>query len=85
MRNAYRYGYDYDELHLSPLYSLDSSKSFFVQAADIAAGITKYLYEIGSILEVALHFDYVTLNGWRVSQNDAYEIMREWKQKRYLD
>jgi hypothetical protein len=84
MRNAYRYGYEYDELRLSPLYSIDSRKSLFVQAADIAAGIAKYLYEIGSILEVTLRFDYVTFNGWRISQDDAAEKMKEWKQKGYL-
>lgn len=97
MRHEYRYGYsiDYEDmemlfaptgdgLRLSPLHSVDSRESFYIQAADIAAGIARYLYEIGGIQEVASRFDYVTLNGRRVCQDDASEVMREWKQKGYL-
>jgi hypothetical protein len=56
-----------------------------MQASDIAAGIAKYLYERGEILAVTLHFEYVMLNGERISQNDAYETMLKWRQLGYYN
>jgi hypothetical protein len=64
---------------------LDSRQSFYVQAADIAAGIARQLYEGGSILAVKLNYDYVMFNGKRISQNEAYETIEEWRQSRYLN
>lgn len=83
------YGYDYygdfgREIPLSPLQSINSGESFFIQAADIAAGLARYLYEINGILGITIHFDYVTFNGRRVSRDDATEIMREWRHEGYV-
>lgn len=77
----------WDESHrLKPLRGgIKSHESFFMQAADIAAGIAKYLYENGEILAVTLHFEYVMLNGERISQNDAYETMLKWRQLGYYN
>jgi len=71
---------------LNPLYgNIDSKKSFYIQASDIAVGIAKHLYEQGEILAVTLHFDYVMFNGRKISQNDAYETMMEWRQLGYYN
>jgi hypothetical protein len=65
--------------------NLDSRQSFYIQACDIAAGIARHLYENGSILAVALNFDYVMFNGKRISQSEAYETMEEWRQSGYIN
>ncbi|HKA17392.1 MAG TPA: DUF3800 domain-containing protein [Blastocatellia bacterium] len=83
-RERYGYGYGAQTKRLSPLHSIDSKASFLVQAADIAAGLARHLYEVGSILEVTIHFDYGTFNGRRFIGDDAYELVREWRQKGYL-
>lgn len=64
---------------------LDSKKSFYVQAADIAAGIAAHLYQAGHILEVARHFEYVMFNGRRTSFEGAYETMEEWRHSGYIN
>lgn len=71
---------------LSPLLGgVNSKESFFMQASDIAAGMARYLYEQGEVLAVTLHFEYVMLNGERISQNDAYETMLKWRQLGYYN
>ncbi len=83
---AYWDGYWYDHYPLLPLHGkVKSQESFYMQASDIAAGIARYLYEQGEILAVALHFEYVMLNGKRISQNDAYETMLKWRQLGYYN
>jgi hypothetical protein len=59
---------------------LDSSSSFLVQAADIAAGFASKLLEIGGLVRVATTFEYVTYNGVRLTQADAEREQRaRWR------
>lgn len=79
-------GYWVDRYPLRPLYgNVKSQESYYMQASDIAAGIARYLYERGEAFDVTLHFEYVMLNGKRVSQNDAYELMLKWRQLGYYN
>lgn len=64
---------------------VDSRESFYIQASDVAAGIAKTLYEGGGVLTVTLNFEYVMFNGKRISQNEAYETMDEWRRLGYYD
>lgn len=57
-----------------------SEDSFYTQAADIAAGFARQLYGRHGIVAVASSFEYVTLNGERITQNNAEERFRYWKQ-----
>ena len=83
-RQMRHYAYWEDYYPLTPLRcGINSQESFFMQASDIAAGVAWYLYEQGEILAVTLHFEYVMLNGKRISQNDAYETMLKWQQLGY--
>lgn len=71
---------------LEPLHGkIDSKQSFYMQASDIAVGIARHLYEQGEVLAVTLHFEYVMFNGRRISQNDAYETMLEWRELEYYN
>lgn len=80
------YGYWHDYYPLRPLHGkVKSQEAYYMQASDIAAGIAKYLYERGEAFAVTLHFEYVMLNGKRVSQNDAYETMLKWRQLGYYN
>jgi len=82
----HRYEYYDDVFPFETLHSnLDSRKSFYVQAADIAAGIAKLLYEHGGIFTVASNFEYVMFNGKRITQSDAYDIVDEWRRAGYLN
>jgi hypothetical protein len=88
--NRMRYGgyagYWYDHYPLRPLCgNVKSQESYYMQASDIAAGIARYLYERGESFAVTLHFEYVMLNGKRISQNDAYETMLKWRQLGYYN
>jgi hypothetical protein len=59
---------------------VDSSGSFLVQAADIAAGFASKLLEIGGLVRVATTFEYVTHNGVRLTQADAErEHKKRWR------
>jgi hypothetical protein len=70
----------------SPLYGgLDSRRSYYIQACDIAGGIAAHLYEQGVVLEVAKHFKSVMFNGRRISEAEAYEAMKTWRELRYLE
>lgn len=64
---------------------VDSKKSYFIQASDLAGGIASHLYEHGGIFTVTMHFEYVIFNGERISQNDAYETMRKWQEMGYYN
>jgi len=65
--------------------NIESKKSFYIQASDIAVGIARHLYEQGEMLAVTLHFVYVMLNGKRISQDDAYETTQKWRQLGYYN
>jgi hypothetical protein len=64
---------------------IDSRRSYYTQAADIAGGIAAQLYEQGVILEVTKHFNSVMFNGRPITQAEAYEAMRKWRELHYLD
>jgi hypothetical protein len=77
MHFYYPYSF-YDNLvKPDPLESIDSKKSVFVQAADIAAGIAKATYERAGLLGVVRLFEYTTYNGKRISSDDAIAIMED--------
>jgi hypothetical protein len=54
----------------------ESKESFYVQAADIAAGIASHIYTTKGLVGVLDYFEYVTYNGVRVSRTDAEEETR---------
>lgn len=62
---------------------VESKESYYIQASDFAAGIASHLYEDDGIFTITSHFEYVMFNGKRVSQNDAYEIKKEWLEMDY--
>jgi hypothetical protein len=84
-RHLHPYNFWMEEFPFSPLYEVKSRQSFFIQATDIASGIASFLYEHGQIVAVAQHFVYVIFNGRRISHSDAYEIMRKWRERKYLN
>jgi hypothetical protein len=59
-----------------PYPMLRSHSSYFVQAADIAAGIASKLIETENLAHVVTKFEYVTYNGRRVSVADMEEVLR---------
>lgn len=74
------------EYPFSPLQEdVDSRKSFYIQASDIAGGIAKQLYENGGIFTVTQNFEYVIFNGRRISQNEAYETTKKWQELGYYN
>lgn len=56
---------------------IDSKESYYIQAADFAAGVASNIYGSEGLVGVALRFEYVTYNGRRVSLADAEDEMRE--------
>jgi hypothetical protein len=61
---------------IRPYSELESEKSFFVQAADIAGGFASRLMERSGLTSVAGSFEYVTYNGSRLSRTEAEEQER---------
>jgi uncharacterized protein YeeX (DUF496 family) len=59
-----------------PYLQIDSTDSYLVQAADIAAGIASKIFETENLVAVVSRFEYVTYNGRRVSIADAEEELR---------
>lgn len=55
---------------------LESKESYYVQAADFAAGIASDIYATHKLIGVVERFEYVTFNGDRVSRADAEEEMK---------
>ena len=53
------------------LIEVDSAKSPPIQAADIAAGIARELWRQNSLVHLVRHFEYVTYNGERISEDKA--------------
>lgn len=74
------YNYRHNKFSFQTLYSVSSETSSHIQAADIAAGFARLAYERYGIVAVAGSFDYVTLNGERITQNDAEEKFELWRQ-----
>jgi len=50
---------------------LESRESYYVQAADFAAGISGDIYASHKLIGVVERFEYVSFNGMRVSRADA--------------
>lgn len=59
-----------------PLHAVDSRDSFFIQAADIAAGVVRATWEQQSLVHVVRAFDYVTYNGRQIGENDAEMVIK---------
>jgi len=64
------------EMPIRPYSELESEKSFFVQAADIACGFASRLMEQSGLIAVVGSFEYVTYNGSRLSRTEAEEQER---------
>jgi hypothetical protein len=58
-------------LQQKELAELDSADSREIQAADIAAGIARELWYREGLVNLVRHFDYVLLNGMRLSETSA--------------
>jgi len=75
---------DFDERYshfaYGQLYPVKSHESEYIQAADIAAGFARDAYEKYSVVAVAEQFEYVTINGERVTQDNAQERFEYWRQ-----
>jgi hypothetical protein len=59
-----------------PLQELPSVESIPIQAADIAASIARELWNRNNLPFLLLHFDYVTYNGERLSEDQAASYQR---------
>jgi hypothetical protein len=70
----------YEVFAYGKLHSISSNKSMYVQAADIAAGFARQDYERHGISAVAGRFEYVTINGERITQENAEERFEFWRQ-----
>lgn len=58
---------------------VESKSSYYIQAADFAAGIASDIYAKHKLVGVVKHFEHVTFNGIRVSLADAEEVIRKEK------
>jgi hypothetical protein len=59
-----------------PLVEVNSAESVPIQAADIAGGIARELWYRNNLVHLITHFEYVTYNGQRLSEDKAV-----WRQK----
>jgi hypothetical protein len=71
---------DFEDFAYGKLHSVASESSRYTQAADIAAGFARQEYELYGIIAVAGRFEYVTLNGERITQNNAEKKFELWRQ-----
>lgn len=60
------------------LITIDSIVSPHVQAADIAAGYAKGIYERDGLVDLTRQFDAVVFNGMRVGESEAERVMKRW-------
>jgi hypothetical protein len=67
---------------IKPYSQVDSSQSYFIQAADIAAGIATRILETDNLEGLVTRFSYVTYNGRRMSMADAEEEVRRLRSRR---
>ena len=70
----------YDDIAYGRLYRIKSEGSSYIQAADIAAGFARQVYERHGIPAVAGNFECVTLNGERITHNNAEQKFEIWRQ-----
>jgi hypothetical protein len=56
---------------------VESKESFYIQAADIAAGIASHIYASEGLIGVVERFEYVTYNGVRLSRSDAEQEVKK--------
>jgi hypothetical protein len=70
----------YGQYAYGKLYSIESHESDYVQAADVTAGFARDLYERFGIAAVADKFEYVTINGERITQDNAEKRFEYWRQ-----
>lgn len=78
--DAWEVSESYERFGYGKLYSMGSESSSYIQAADIAAGFARQDYERHGVAAVAGRFDYVTLNGERITQNNAERKFEVWRQ-----
>jgi hypothetical protein len=71
LAQADRAGEFYPEFMPEPLVEIRSAESLPIQAADIAAGIARELWRRSSLVHLVAHFEYVTYNGRRLSEDEA--------------
>lgn len=64
-------GHFYPSFSPEPLVEVDSAGSPPIQAADIAASIARELWHQNSLVHLVCHFEYVTYNGERISEDKA--------------
>jgi len=60
---------------------VESKESYYVQAADLAAGIASDIYATRKLIGVVENFEYVTFNGRRISGADAEDEMKNEEQE----
>jgi hypothetical protein len=60
---------------------VESKQSYYVQAADFAAGIASDIFATHKLIGVVGRFEYVSFNGIRVSRADAEEEMKDAEQR----
>ena len=72
--------YSYEVNSFGELHSIPSDQSSYIQAADIAVGFARQEYERNGIAAVAGKFEYVTLNGERITQDNAENKFEMWRQ-----
>jgi hypothetical protein len=63
--------FSWSMLQQKELAEVNSADSREIQAADIAAGIARELWYRAGLVNLARHFDYVLLNGMRLSETSA--------------
>jgi hypothetical protein len=62
---------------------VESKESYYVQAADFAAGIASDVFATHKLIGVVGRFEYVSFNGIRVSRADAEEEMKGAEQNEF--
>jgi len=70
----------YEDVSYGRLYSIPSDSSSYIQAADIAAGFARQDYERYGVAAVAGSFEYVTINGERITQDNAEQRFEYWRE-----
>jgi hypothetical protein len=82
LRRVDRYGMF--PMQPAALPELDSRSSFFVQAADFAAGIAREIWSRNSLPHLVDKFDYVTYNGRRISESEAVTLAANLAKRGHL-
>lgn len=67
-----------DETGVGKLYEVRSESSPHIQVADIAAGVAWAAYDRNHIKQVTEEFDYVTLNGETLTEQNLDDNVRYW-------